>query len=96
MSQSNDEEFAESTLSEAVENQIREGKPLAAALTLQRLLAEGHERADAVRMMAQVLAVEVRVILEQERPFDMQWYVAALQALPDLPAVPSNEQSGDK
>jgi predicted RNase H-like HicB family nuclease len=91
MSQSNDEEFAESTLSEAVENQIREGKPLAAALTLQRLLAEGQSRADAIRMMAQVLAVEVRAIVEQERPFDMQWYVAALQALPDLPAVPGNE-----
>ena len=87
MTESNDEEFAQSTLSEAIENQIRDGKPLAAALTLQRLLGEGQVRADAIRMMAGVLAVEVRAILEQERPFDMQWYVAALQALPNMPEV---------
>jgi hypothetical protein len=85
MTEPNEEAFAESTLSEAIENQIREGKPLAAAMTLQRLLAASHPRAEAVRMMAQVLAFEVRAILEKERPFDMQWYVAALQALPELP-----------
>lgn len=85
MTEPNDEEFAESTLSDAIENQIRDGKPLAAAFTLQRLLGAGHQRADAIRMMAGVLALEVRAILKEERPFDMQWYVAALQALPDLP-----------
>ena len=89
MTEPNDEEFAESTLSEAIENQIREGKPLAAAMTLQRLLGAGHSRTEAIRMMAQVLAFEVRAILEKERPFDMQWYVAALQALPELPAETS-------
>jgi hypothetical protein len=87
MSESSDEKFAESTLSEAIENQVREGKPLAAAMTLQRLLGAGHARADAIHMMAQVLGFEVRAILEQERPFDMDWYVAALQALPTLPEV---------
>jgi hypothetical protein len=86
MTESNDEEFAESTLSDAIENQIRDGKPLAAAFTLERLLAAGHPRDAAIRMMAEVLAFEVRAILEKERPFDMQWYVAALQALPELPA----------
>lgn len=86
MSESNDEKFAESTLSEAIENQIREGKPLAAAMTLQRLLGAGHSRDESIRMMAQVLAFEVRAILESERPFDTQWYVTALQALPELPA----------
>lgn len=83
MTEPNDEEFAQSTLSDAIENQVRDGNPAAAAQTLERLLAAGHARADAIRMMAEVLALEVRAILEQERPFDMQWYVAALQALPN-------------
>lgn len=85
MTELNDEEFAQSTLSEAVENQIRDGNPAEAAATLARLLAAGHARGDAVRMMTEVLALEVHAILAEERPFNMQWYIAALQALPKMP-----------
>ena len=85
MTESNDEAFARSTLSEAIENQLREGKPLAAKFTLERLLAAGHERADAIAMMAAVLALEVRALLDEDRPFDTDWYVAALRGLPAMP-----------
>lgn len=81
MSESNDEAFAESTLREAIENQLRDGKPLAAKMTLERLLAAGHERSEAIAMMAEVLAQEVRAILDEDRPFNLDWYVAALRAL---------------
>lgn len=81
MTEPNDEAFAQSTLSEAIENQIRDGKPLAAKFTLERLLAAGHDRADAIAMMAEVLAREVRAILDEDRPFDLDWYVAALREL---------------
>lgn len=85
MTEPNDEAFAQSTLSEAIENQLRDGKPLAAKMTLERLLAAGHDRADAVAMMAAVLAQEVRTLLDEDRPFDMDWYVAALRGLPAMP-----------
>lgn len=82
MTESNDEAFAQAALAEAIENQVRDGKPLGARFTLERLLAEGFERSEAIAMMAEVLAQEVRAILDEDRAFDMDWYVAALRALP--------------
>jgi hypothetical protein len=81
MTESDDEAFAEATLSEAIENQLRDGKPLAAKFTLERLLGAGHDRAEAIAMMAEVLGREVRALLDADRPFDMDAYVAALRAL---------------
>ncbi len=88
MSQSDEEEFASATLSEAIENQIRDGNPDAAKQALERLMLAGHERADAIALMTAVLAVEVRALLNEERAFDSVWYAAALQALPELPELP--------
>jgi hypothetical protein len=86
MSEPSDEEFAQSTLSEAIENQIRDDNPHETKATLNRLLLVGYSREDAVAMMASVLAQEVQAIVEQDRAFDMEWYVKALKALPNLPA----------
>ena len=86
MSEPDDEEFAQSTLTEAIENQIRDGNPLEARKTLERLLATGQTRDDALQMMAAVLAYEVQAILAEERAFNNEWYIKALQALPNLPA----------
>ena len=85
MSEPNDEGFAQSTLSNAVENQIRDGNPSEAKATLNRLMLVGYAREEAIAMMASVLAQEVQAIIEQDRAFNLDWYVAALRALPTLP-----------
>ncbi|KAF0862231.1 hypothetical protein [Pseudomonas sp. LD120] len=80
-----EEEFAESTLIEAIENQIESGNPPAAKATLNKLTLVGYEREEILNLMAHVLAIEIDAILEQDRAFDTQWYEAALRALPELP-----------
>ena len=82
----NDEEaFAESTLIQAIENQIENDNPPAAKATFNKLTLVGYEREEILNLMAHVLAIEIDAILEQDRPFDTQWYEAALRALPELP-----------
>ncbi|KIQ36940.1 hypothetical protein AO065_01450 [Pseudomonas viridiflava] len=80
-----EEEFAASTLIEAIENQIEADNPPAAKATLNKLTLVGYERDDILEMMAHVLAIEIDALLEQDRPFDTEWYEAALRALPELP-----------
>ncbi|MEE4306139.1 hypothetical protein V2J60_04905 [Pseudomonas alliivorans] len=80
-----EEEFAASTLIEAIENQIEADNPPAAKATFNKLTLVGYERDDILEMMAHVLAIEIDALLEQHRPFDTEWYEAALRALPELP-----------
>jgi hypothetical protein len=80
-----DEEFAENTLVEAIENQIASDNPPAAKATFNKLTLVGYEREEILNLMAHVLAVEIDAILEEDRAFDTQWYEAALRALPELP-----------
>ena len=80
-----EEEFAETTLIEAIENQIESDNPPAAKATFNKLTLVGYEREEILNLMAHVLAIEIDAILEQDRPFDTQWYEAALRALPELP-----------
>ncbi|KAF1026397.1 MAG: hypothetical protein GAK37_02675 [Pseudomonas sp.] len=80
-----EEEFAETTLVEAIENQIESENPPAAKATFNKLTLVGYEREDILNMMAHVLAVEIDALLEEDRPFNTQWYEAALRALPELP-----------
>jgi len=80
-----EEEFAESTLIQAIENQIESDNPPAAKATFNKLTLVGYERDDILEMMAHVLAVEIDGILEEDRPFNTQWYEQALRALPQMP-----------
>ena len=80
-----DEEFAEKTLIEAIENQIESDNPPAAKATFNKLTLVGYEREEILNLMAHVLAVEIDAILEEDRPFNTEWYEAALRALPELP-----------
>lgn len=80
-----EEEFAESTLIQAIENQIESDTPPAAKTTFNKLTLVGYERDDILKMMAHVLAVEIDGILEDDRPFNTEWYEHALRALPKLP-----------
>ena len=80
-----EEEFAESTLIQAIENQIERDTPPAAKATFNKLTLVGYEREEILQLMAHVLAVEIDAILEEDRAFNTEWYEAALRALPTLP-----------
>ncbi|MEO8492744.1 MULTISPECIES: hypothetical protein [unclassified Pseudomonas] len=84
-----EEEFTESTLTQAIENQIESDNPPAAKATLNKLTLVGYEREEILQLMAHVLAVEIDKMLEEDRAFDTQWYETALRALPELP--PENQ-----
>ncbi|WP_460417534.1 hypothetical protein [Pseudomonas sp. microsymbiont 2] len=80
-----DEDFAEATLTQAIENQIESGEPPAAKATFNKLTLVGYEREDILNLMAHVLAIEIDAMLDEDRPFDTEWYETALRALPELP-----------
>jgi hypothetical protein len=70
----------------AVENQLQDGEPPFVQAVLNKLVLVGIERAEAVEMMAYVLATEIRQSFAQERGFDAGNYEHMLRALPELPA----------
>jgi hypothetical protein len=80
-----EEAFTEATLIEAIENQIESDNPPAARATLNKLTLVGMDREEILNLMAHVLAFEIDAMLDEDRPFDTQWYEAALRALPELP-----------
>ncbi|KHK64970.1 MULTISPECIES: hypothetical protein [Pseudomonas] len=80
-----EEEFVENTLIQAIENQIESDNPPAAKATFNKLTLVGYEREEILNLMAHVLAVEIDAILEEDRPFNTEWYEGALRALPELP-----------
>jgi len=80
-----DESFAESTLIQAIENQLEAGEPAATQATLNKLTLVGYERDECLQMMALVLAHEIRTMLSEDRPFDGAAYEAMLRKLPELP-----------
>ncbi|TFY85262.1 hypothetical protein DYL61_29760 [Pseudomonas nabeulensis] len=84
-----EEEFTESTLTQAIENQIESDNPPAAKATFNKLTLVGYEREDILNLMAHVLAVEIDKMLEEDRAFDTEWYETALRKLPELP--PENQ-----
>lgn len=78
-------EEARAAIMKAVETQLADGDPPETAETLERLLAEGHSRDDAVRLIACVLADEMFRIMQQEQEYDRDRYVGLLQRLPRVP-----------
>jgi hypothetical protein len=80
-----EEEFAEATLIQAIENQIESDNPPTAKATFNKLTLVGYEREEILEMMAHVLAVEIDALLEEDRAFNTEWYEKALRALPELP-----------
>lgn len=80
-----DENFAEATLTQAIENQLEAGDPPAALAVYNKLTLVGYEREEILRLMALVLAHEIADMMASERPFDIQAYERMLRALPELP-----------
>jgi len=89
-----DEAFAEETLTQAIENQIESGEPPAAKATFNKLSLVGYAREDILNLMAHVLAIEIDNMLDEDRPFNTEWYETALRALPELP--PEADQGEDE
>jgi hypothetical protein len=79
------EAFAESTLIQAIENQLEAGEPAAVQATLNKLTLVGYEHDECLQMMALVLAQEIHSMLAEDRPFDTTAYEAMLRKLPELP-----------
>lgn len=88
-----DENFAELTLIQAIENQLEAGEPAAAQAVYNKLTLVGYEREEILQLMALVLAHEIDAMLEADRPFDTVWYEQALRALPELPEQPEDFDS---
>ncbi|MBM7063265.1 hypothetical protein JQX08_21315 [Pseudomonas sp. UL073] len=80
-----DEDFAESTLTQAIENQLEAGSPAAVQATLNKLTLVGYPREESLHLMALVLADEIDAMLRDDRPFDTARYEDNLRALPSLP-----------
>jgi hypothetical protein len=64
----------------AIENQLAEGHA-AAAKALERLLAEGLDRHDAVHALGSVLATHMFEVMKHQRQFDEKAFSADLDAL---------------
>ena len=68
-----------------VDNQLRENDPPEARETLARLIKEGHPEAEARELIGSVVAVEIYEVMNQNRPFNRERFVAGLKSLPRLP-----------
>lgn len=80
-----DEAFAEQALVQAIENQLEAGEPAAVQAVLNKLTLVGYEREESLKLMALVLAHEIRQMLDEDRPFDGERYEQHLRDLPELP-----------
>ena len=69
----------------AIEDQLKRGDPPEARQTLARLLAEGHSKEDALKLIASVLVAEVSDVLRNDSQYRRERSVANLKKLPRLP-----------
>src|SRR5205085_5091875 len=70
---------------EVVDNQLRDGTPPETRQTLDRLIAEGHARQEARRLIACAVVSEIFNVLQRHEPYDEARYIAALRRLPTMP-----------
>ncbi len=78
-------QLAGEAIVEAIENQLKENKPPETKRTLDRLIAMGESRENAIRYISCALSVEIFEALKNETPYDEERYLNNLKALPKLP-----------
>ncbi len=66
---------------EVVENQIRNSDPPETRQTLERLLAAGYSRKQAIEMIGSALVEEIWAILHDLKPFNRARFTALLEQL---------------
>ena len=74
----------ERILRQAVLDQVANKEPPETAVTLARLQREGMTRDEVVRWISAALLQEMSVMIRDNRPYDRDSYVAALNRLPVL------------
>ena len=78
-------QFAGEAIVEAVETQLAQNEPPETKITLERLMASGETRENAIRYIAAALSVEIFEAIKNENPYDEHRYITNLKALPKLP-----------
>lgn len=76
-----EDDFAQQALLEALENQIADGHPREAGLVMMDLIGQGVDRDEALKKMADVLAVYIALTLKSGAPFDVNAYARELLQL---------------
>src|SRR5712692_6699416 len=61
---------------EVVENQLRDGEPPETRQTLERLLAAGYSRKQAIEMIGSAVVEEIWAVLHERKPFDRTRFTA--------------------
>lgn len=69
---------------QVVDNQIEANDPPETKQTLDRLLSEGHSQEEAKRLIGCVVSFEIFDILKKQEEFNLERFVGALHALPEL------------
>lgn len=67
---------------EVVVNQLETGDPPEAKATLERLMAAGHARGEAMQLISAVVRNEMQAMMAAGREFDNARYAALLAKLP--------------
>jgi hypothetical protein len=70
---------------ESVTNQIESNQPPETKQTLKRLMDEGYEYDDCVRMIGSGVAYELFYIMKHHQEFNEERYIKHLANLPELP-----------
>jgi len=71
---------------EAVENQLSDNNPPETKQTLDRLMASGESRENAMRHIATALVIEIFGALKHNEPYNDERYIKNLNALPKEPS----------
>jgi hypothetical protein len=77
--------YARAMILEVVDNQLRSNDPPHTQQTFKRLIAAGHSEEEAKRLIACVVSAEIFDILKQQKPFNLDRFVKALDKLPTMP-----------
>ena len=80
-----DQEVLREAIFEVVENQMRDGTPPQTKTTYDRLIAAGHSRLETMKLIGCAVTVEIFDVMKENKPYNEERYVAALEALPELP-----------
>jgi hypothetical protein len=73
------------TIFEVIDNQVNANDPAETAVTLKRLMNEGHSEFEAKQLIGQALAVELFDVMKRKVPFNEARYIKNLKNLPKEP-----------
>ena len=73
--------IARKAILEVIKNQIRDGSPPETKQKYDRLIADGHQHEETMKLIGCVVSSEIFDMLKRGKTFDEERYVAALHAL---------------